>query len=187
MKLKVEGQNLKLSERQELVSGSVDVYNVQFVFDESWDGYAKTAVFLAGDKQIEMVTENDCCVIPWEVLTEDGAFLKIGVYGVKEGKRLPTLWVNAGTVFGGAKSGDKHSEPTADVYEQILTMYEETKEIAQNIGSELVDEMAKKVDTELFNTELEGKLDKDSLGEKTLLITYEDDTTETIKLAVYND
>ena len=80
MKLIVEGQNLKLSERQELVSGSVDVYNVQFLFDESWDGYAKTAVFIAGDKQIEMVAENDCCVIPWEVLTEDGAFLKIGVY-----------------------------------------------------------------------------------------------------------
>lgn len=47
MKLQVVGQMIAFTERETLVSGTVNKYRAEFVFDDSWDGYTKTAVFRA--------------------------------------------------------------------------------------------------------------------------------------------
>ena len=53
------------------------------------------------------------------------------------------------------------------------------------LTTELQQEINNKVNTDTFTTELGKKVNTADVGEKELLITYEDETTETIKLVIY--
>ena len=53
------------------------------------------------------------------------------------------------------------------------------------LTTELQQEINNKVNTDTFTTELGKKVNTADVGEKELLITYEDGTTETIKLVIY--
>ena len=53
-------------------------------FDQSWDGYAKSAIFEAGGvQQPPVALTDDRCIIPAECLKRAGINLKIGVSGIK--------------------------------------------------------------------------------------------------------
>lgn len=113
MKIQIINQSANILELNELVSNSVEIYNVQFTFDESWDGFAKTAVFqLDSEEPIEMVLINDSCKVPQEVLTHSG-YLNIGVYGVNGVQRMPTVWNRVRILLRqGTPSGSPSIEPT---------------------------------------------------------------------------
>lgn len=60
-------------------------------------------------------------MIPWEALIYPG-ILHVGVYGLsKDGKRLPTIWCEAGTILqGSADYLTKEPDPTPSIWEQQL-------------------------------------------------------------------
>lgn len=118
MKIKVVGQTITIINTL-LVSNSVGIYEADFSFS-GWDGWDKTAVFkLENGEAYEVLLNDDKCIIPQEVLKKSG-ILKIGVYGTKDEKVMPTIWAKAMQVEVGTPTGAPCTEPTPSIYAQLL-------------------------------------------------------------------
>lgn len=107
---------------KQLTSGMIGL-PCQFIFDQAWNGLSKTAVFLAGNEQRNVLLTGDVCTVPWEVLTKPGYKLTVGVYGTNaEGTLvIPTIYANCGDIAIGADpSGNEGTEPTQTIVEQIM-------------------------------------------------------------------
>lgn len=113
---------LNVEQQETVTSGSVNVYQAQFQFNNAWDGLEKTAVFQAGDESVSiLLDETGVCTVPWEVLQEAKRTLCAGVYGTKNGNVvLPTIWGDLGEIKPGVTPGESAQPPTPSVYEQIL-------------------------------------------------------------------
>lgn len=120
--LSAEKTRLALLEREDVTSGSVNVYEVRFSFSEEWYGLTKTAVFRAGEKNVPvLLDETGACVVPWEVLAAPGLRLEAGVYGTRSGDVvLPTVWADLGYICTGAAPGSPSWPPTPELWEQEL-------------------------------------------------------------------
>lgn len=123
MKLSVRKHDIDVVEPQRLVSGSINLVRCQFTFDETWDGYGKTAVFatFGGVWAVPLVADE--AIIPWEAL-EAGRRLRIGVYGIKGDTRLPTVYTEPLFVETGAEEGREPDEPTQGKWEQLMAAIE---------------------------------------------------------------
>ena len=121
MKLTAAGNSLKLTEPEaRITSGSAGTVTAAFSFDESWADYEKTAVFRCGDTSREvLLPPSGVCAVPWETLLP-GRRLRVGVYGSRDGLRLPTVYADAGYIEQGAEPSQTAKEPTGTVYEQLL-------------------------------------------------------------------
>lgn len=120
MSFSVSGQRIELTDAAMLVAGTVNEYTARFTFDESWDGYQRTAVFSCGDISREQLLTDDACRVPWEVLLP-GAYLKVGVYGIKDGSRLPTIWTERRLYINpGAGPTQEAEDPSPTLVEQLL-------------------------------------------------------------------
>lgn len=111
-----------LTEKEPMTSGSRNVYVAEFTFSEEWSVLQRTAVFRAGDVTINILLDDaNKCFIPWEVLVDPGKTLQVGAFGVlDENTILPTIWVTVDNILQGVTTGVEPSEPTPDVYQQIL-------------------------------------------------------------------
>lgn len=126
---------LTLRKKEQVTSGSVNVYPVKFDFSPDWDGLDKVAVFRAGDKTVSVKTDGDATV-PWEVLAEPGLVLYAGVYGTKGAEIvLPTVWAQMACIEVGAAPGEEARPPTPDLWEQALAGKGDT--LAYTVGGEL--------------------------------------------------
>ena len=107
-----------------ITSGSVNVYEVKFQFDSSWDGLERFAVFRVGKKSVSIALDDtNTCKIPWECVCENdiGKEVMIGVYGmVSTTVVLPTVWAGLGLLKEGCRLGSSALPPTPSVAEQIL-------------------------------------------------------------------
>lgn len=116
----VTGQNIELASAAMLVAGTVNEYTARFSFGADWDGYQRVAVFDADGTEREQLLTDDACEVPWEVLLP-GAYLKVGVYGTKNGSRLPTIWTtHRQYIHDGAGPTDEAADPSPVLAEQIL-------------------------------------------------------------------
>lgn len=116
----VTGQNIELDSTAMLVAGTVNEYTARFSFDAEWNGYQRVAVFNADGTEREQLLTDDTCKVPWEVLLP-GAYLKVGVYGTKDGSRLPTIWTSHRQyIHDGAGPTDEAADPSPVLAEQIL-------------------------------------------------------------------
>lgn len=116
----VTGQSIELSSTAMLVAGTVNEYTARFSFGADWDGYQRLAVFNADGTEREQLLTDDTCKVPWEVLLP-GAYLKVGVYGTKDGNRLPTIWTSHRQyIHDGAGPTDEAADPSPVLAEQIL-------------------------------------------------------------------
>ena len=116
----VTGQNIELASAAMLVAGTVNEYTARFAFDADWDGYQRIAVFSADGTDREQLLTDDVCKVPWEVLLP-GAYLKVGVYGTRDGSRLPTIWTtHRQYIHDGAGPTDEAADPSPVLAEQIL-------------------------------------------------------------------
>lgn len=115
-----------------LTSHSVKTITAQFDFDSVWDAFeTKTAIFAGGSTVIsQLLDAENSCVVPWEVLAQSGS-LTIGVVGQSGEKIMPSVKVIVPIVEGIYTNGTTPSEPTPDVYEQIVQLMQQTLEIAQ--------------------------------------------------------
>ena len=131
---------LEVNQKEMVTSGSVNVYQAQFSFDNAWDGLERTAVFQAGDETISTILDDTgVCIIPWEVLQDAKRTLYAGVYGTKDGEIvLPTIWASLGEIKQGVNPGQSTQPPTPSVYEQILAQIGNLDELDTQTKESLV-------------------------------------------------
>jgi hypothetical protein len=125
-----------------LVENSEKIYIVEFHFDESWDGYTKSAIFDAGGVQQPPVElTDDRCIIPAECLKKGGVNLKIGVTGVKGAEQKDTVWCLTGRIMYGVdpKQLIPPSYIGGDVTAQILEIIKENTATDEEVQEALDD------------------------------------------------
>ena len=152
IKITITGAEAKVQNRPVLTSGMVGV-PVEFIFDESWEGFQKTAVFKAGGVSRDVADVENRCTVPHEVLAEPYRTLRIGIYGVQGNRVLPTVWADAGQILPGADPAeDASAEPTLPVWQQIWQRLGDyyTKDDTQEYVDARVGEISR-VLTELHN------------------------------------
>ena len=116
---------MTVRQREQVTSGSVNVYRAHFEFSSDWDGLDRAAVFRCGGMSVPVLLDDTGeCVIPWEVLRKPGLRLEAGVYGSRGGEIvLPTVWANLGTILTGAGGPeDGTTPPTPELWQQALAL-----------------------------------------------------------------
>lgn len=130
----------RLITKFDTISDSAKFDTVKFIFPENWNGFQKTAVFKGVDNQIFNVvlnSDNNLCIgenecyIPHEVLKAPG--FKLSVFGVLGDSIATTTEAEIKVLQSGYAEGDKSSDPTPTVYEQLLNLADTTKQIAQSV------------------------------------------------------
>lgn len=123
IKLCVSGSRIEVTELPVVITAGTVGLAAEFVFDSQWDGLSKTVVFRAGDKVIAAVLEQNCHIVPWEVLEKPNLWLCVGVYGANaEGNVvIPTLWAKVAVVHTGVDpEGDPALEPSNPIWQEAL-------------------------------------------------------------------
>lgn len=92
MKITVIKQTIALTKDETLIRNSDVTYPVEFLFDSTWDGYEKTALFQAGSVTQSVSLVDDACTIPAECLKNAGVYLKVLIHGIKDGAEQATPW-----------------------------------------------------------------------------------------------
>lgn len=119
-------QTLNLISTPTIASGNLETDKIKFEFSSNWDGLAKTAIFYKDEynSYSVLIDENNEVIIPNEVLRNEGMFF-FGVFGVSDEKIKTTEVICYRVVEGAIRENRKESDPTPDIYEQILTAISE--------------------------------------------------------------
>jgi len=115
----ITNQKIEIEAPYRIVSGSVDEYLISFVFDASWDNYVKFVVFDNFKTTKEIMLLNNECVIPWEILIDEGYF-RFGCYGVNNNYTKPTIYSPNIPIYKGVKKTDAAKPSTPDLYGQLM-------------------------------------------------------------------
>ncbi len=147
------------------ISDSVKFHTIEFDFPESWDGYLKTAIFAFGDETPisvlfkdgnELYLGENKCYIPHEVLKAPR--FSVSVYGMLGDSVATTAKAYVEVIESGFSEGVAPTDPTPSVYQQLVHLTDETKQIAQSVRND--------ADNGLFNGEKGEKGDRGEKGEK---------------------
>lgn len=129
IKLDCIDKKLIANEVPVIASGGVNDTTIEVNFSTEWDGLGKSAVFFNEKYETvyEVVLTNNACTIPGEVLTDPG-YIFIGVRGVDADETVvKTSTLVRFKLANGAPVGNGTTvEPTANVYQQLLTAYGKT-------------------------------------------------------------
>lgn len=108
-----------------VASGNQNTVKLNVEFDEAWEGYTKTALFHT-DKDTTVyevvLSANGECTVPVETLINKG-YLFVSIKGVKDLKIKATTQLKVRISTGTPSM--IISDPTNDVYHQLLTRYGE--------------------------------------------------------------
>ena len=138
--LNADKSRLTVVQREQITSGSVNVYKVRFSFNSDWDGLDRTAVFKSGSRTISVrLDDSGVCAIPWEITSPDSKdkMLFVGCCGTRGGETiLPTIWASLGVVAEGASCcADASRPPMPSGWEQELVR--KGVKLGYTIGGEL--------------------------------------------------
>lgn len=134
IKLRCTDQVLTFENTPVIASGGLEEDFIEFDFCSQWDGFERTAVFWRTEAEVYHVIldENDSCQVPPEVTADDGTIF-FGVFGVDPAGRQRTTEVLTYLIVKGAiTTGTKPSEPTPDIYTQLIAKYDEMLAIAED-------------------------------------------------------
>ncbi len=121
LRLLVSDTKMRMEKSALSVERSVNFDEAEFVFDRTWDGLDKLAVFWRGDEVYQVpLAGSNVCTIPWELMKTKGTF-QIGCIGTKaDGTTVVTAVPVTHTVAAGAwRDGRAPSEPTPTLYAQL--------------------------------------------------------------------
>lgn len=128
--LKVTKNQITVTQKEVMTSGSQNVYPIEFQFSDEWNYLERVAVFatdVGANGPVEnsvynqLLKEDNRCFIPWEVNASHNKHVFVGVFGTMNGVVvLPTVWVDIGNVLLGVTTGVEIEDPTPTLYEQIL-------------------------------------------------------------------
>lgn len=115
----------------DISSGNVNYDTVLFELCPNWTGFTKTAVFYRSEDEVyyQMLDSDNRCTIPKEVLREKGK-IRIGLFGVKDNTTITSDVVTYNVSQGAITTGLKPSDPTPDIYAQLIGQY-------SNLGAEI--------------------------------------------------
>lgn len=138
--LTIDERNIKIQAEihDSLVRGTVGA-KCKVIFTDFWSTYNKTIVFkrssnsLGTPYTIFIDKLEDEITIPWEILTESGAF-KVGAYGTTNTEILPTLWSDDIVIkYGSDTAGQAPEPPTPSVYQELIETAKQATEVAQSV------------------------------------------------------
>ena len=122
--LSVGKSNLTVLQKGIITSGSINVYEVKFQFENDWDDLERIAVFRVGKKSVSVTLDDtNSCILPWECVSENdiGKEVQVGVYGMVDTTiALPTVWAGLGHIKEGCCLGNTALPATPTVAEQVL-------------------------------------------------------------------
>ena len=127
--INANGQILSMCQCDQLVSDSIDVLEVQFVFDSAWAGMVKTAQFTQKNKETNafdtfnvLIDDLGLAYVPNEIT--DGVCI-ISVFGVLGGRRITTAPLAVSVLKSGyVADGLTPIPPTPDLYQQLLEEFQ---------------------------------------------------------------
>lgn len=159
------------------IADSVLFEKMSFIFPESWNGYTKTAVFRNGettvsvvlDKSSELCTGENECYVPYEVIKAPQ--FTVSVFGVLGDSRATTSQARIRVTESGYGTGYAPTEPTPTEYEQLVSIANATKQVAQSVRTD--------ADNGVFKGD---KGDKGEKGDKGDPFVYSDFTDEQLAL-----
>lgn len=99
-------------------SGNVNTYTCNFEILDNKD-YMWVCVFKKDDMAYKQVIKQGKCVIPKEVLENQGD-IKIGCYGIWDDARVSTNWLTFSVKDGAYGDATVPEEPTPDVWEELV-------------------------------------------------------------------
>lgn len=198
LEFSVNKQIITRTDDNKVVENSKNYLYCKFSFSDEWETITKTAIFISAKGEVfNVILEDDACLIPWEVIKYP--HFSISVFG---GDLITANKVVIPVVKSGYAEGETPSEPTPDVYEQIIKMikglegkvdYEVIKqaieEYLQNNPIEIPDETdptvpewAKKPNKPTYTPAEIGTLSATEITEK--ITRTVDEQTKTIKTDV---
>lgn len=131
--LATDGQKLIKVESPKITSGDKNADYLKLECCPSWDEFTKTAIFYRDEAEVyyAALDINDECVIPWEVLQTEGV-LYFGVFGSKDDIRQTSEVLTYKIEKGAFVEDLKPSEPTPDIYDQLVAKYNEVAQAASD-------------------------------------------------------
>ena len=72
----IRDKQITRQDRNAVVAGAVNHYELNISFDDDWDGLTKTVVLENGDVKVELLYTGGM-VLPWEVCKEGGLLLSV--------------------------------------------------------------------------------------------------------------
>lgn len=106
------------------------VYTLKFAFDEEWDDYsARVAVVKWDDGAREKLFMGTECEMP-TVESDSAAFILIGVYSIKNGKRIASSFVRIRCEAG--TGGFPQPKPVLSLHDQVLDLINEDHNVLDN-------------------------------------------------------
>lgn len=116
---------------------SVEYLIAKFNFKtEDWNEAIKRAIFRNVKSKVEKdaMIEDDSCVVPWEVLEGSGD-IEVSVHGVIGTEEITTD-VAVFNLNRTLQGGSATQEPSPTVYEQMVEMVKDAKEVAQSVRND---------------------------------------------------
>lgn len=129
----VDGQFVKRTDNNLPVAKCKNLFKAKFNFiGDEWTG-TKTALFAQGEcSKSAVLDDKDECVIPWEFFDTDEN-MTIGKVSVSCGDLVTTNCATVKITKSGYQESDTSVPPSPDVYQQLVELAEDTKEIAQSV------------------------------------------------------
>ena len=153
----IEKQRITQPTREKLVAGGKNYFYATFTICELWEDVAGLKAVFVRDtiSKLMPLSETESgyeCVIPWEVMTNKGAF-QVGIFG---GDRLLTNMEYVVVTEGCCTNGEKPTAPTEDWFVHVENDLAEMRESVDSISTmqEQVDSAIDAV--EIMKTDLDG-------------------------------
>lgn len=127
----------------DIVAESVKYLKVRFAFSEDWSDYSKTAIFKRKDGSVYQVLinketlvggEENVFFVPAEVIK--APYFKVAVLGELGESRITTDEVTVKVIESGVEEGEIPTEPTPDIYAQIVNLSENAVRIATSVRND---------------------------------------------------
>lgn len=122
MDLQIRVRKQILTCRQISIANSVNFVRAFFQFDDEWAGTEKHVIFSNGDiPSVEiLLSEDQACVVPWEVLQKEGD-LYVSVVGILGNIKITTKLMDAPikVYASGELGGSTPNLPTPSIWDQI--------------------------------------------------------------------
>ena len=134
--IEIKGQQAKIVNRHEIVSGIAKLEGIEFIFSNEWDSFTKTAVIYVDEYDkttaIKLLIENnkiEASQLPSSLFKED-CELFVGIFGDNENGQRITSTVVCQSIKEGTPV-DAADEVSPDIYNQIINIMSETKALVK--------------------------------------------------------
>ena len=122
----IRDKQITRQDRNAVVAGAVNHYELNISFDDDWDGLTKTIVLENGDVKVELLYTGGM-VLPWEVCKEGGLLLSVrGTKTLADGRtqvvRSARMAKPIPVEPGGSENGEAPTGFTPELAEQVLAV-----------------------------------------------------------------